>query len=95
MIYVGTVVKIVDNTEGFYGLCIGVLSNLVRASVGDVIVVSIKSVILNKHLKFKKKVKVLKGSIYKALVIRVSHILNRSGLFYFKTSCNCVAILGR
>lgn len=70
MIYTQTFVKIADNSGGFFALCIGILSQSKLAVIGDTIVVSIKSIFLNRKLTHKKKQKILKGSIHKAVLIR-------------------------
>lgn len=60
MLYVQTVVRISDNSGGFFGLCIKILGQNKRAAVGDAVVISIKSILLNKKVTHRKK-KGLKG----------------------------------
>jgi ribosomal protein L14 len=43
-----------------------------RASAGDAVVISIKSIILNRKLVIKRKRKVLKGTVRVAIVLRTS-----------------------
>lgn len=69
MIQVGTNLNVIDNSGARKACCIKVLSGYRRryAFIGDVVVVSIKS--LRTRRKFASKAK--KGEIYKALVVRV------------------------
>lgn len=74
MLYVQTIVDIVDNSGGLLGLCIRVLgSRKLRAAAGDAVVVSVKSIILNRKLVIKKKRKVLKGTVRKVIVLRTAY----------------------
>lgn len=94
MIYVQTLLKIIDNSGGCTALCIRILSNSSIGRVGNALIVSIKSIILNRKITHKKKRKVLKGSIRKAVVVRTSRPLKRWGNIHLKGFSNCVAILG-
>lgn len=94
MLYVQTVVKIADNSGGFFGLCIRLLSNKKKADVGDAVVISVKSIFINKKLTHKRKRKVFKGTVRRAIVIRVAYQKKRSFNIFFKGSTNAVAILG-
>lgn len=94
MLYVHTLVKIADNSGGFYALCIRVLSHSKRAKIGDPLVISIKSIILNKKITHQKKRKVLKGTVRRAIVIRHAYTITRSFNLKTKGSTNSVAILG-
>ena len=96
MLFVQTIVKIADNTEGELGLCIGFLGNAGKiASAGDNIVISVKKTLLNRKLVIKRKKKVISGSVYKVIVIRTSYIRRRKENFFFKNSTNAVAVLGK
>lgn len=77
MIYVQTLLQIVDNSGGYTALCLRILSNSKLGRVGDAVIVSIKSIILNKKITHKKKRKVIKGSVRKAVIIRTSKPLKR------------------
>lgn len=94
MLYVQTLVRIADNSGGFFGLCIRILGHNTRAQVGDCVVISIKSIILNKKITHQKKRKVLKGTVRKAIVIRNSFQKLRNFNIFVKGSTNVVAILG-
>lgn len=95
MIIVHTVVNIVDNSGGLLGLCIRVLGNQKKkAAAGDAIIVSIKSIILNRKLVIKRKRKVLKGTVRKVIVLRTAYERRRHPNFFFKNATNAVAVLG-
>lgn len=68
MIQVGTILNVVDNSGARKACCIKVLSGYKRryANIGDLIVVSIKSL----RTKRKAMSKTKKGEIYKALIVR-------------------------
>ncbi len=94
MIYIQTLLKIADNSGGYFALCLKVLSNSKVGRVGDAVIVSIKSIIANKKITHKKKRKVLKGSVRKAVIVRTARIVKRWGNVNLKGSSNCIAILG-
>lgn len=94
MLYVQTLVRIADNSGGFYGLCIKVLGQNKRAKVGDAIVISIKSIILNRKITHQKKRKVLKGTVRRAIVIRHAYQVPRGFNTFIKGTTNAVALLG-
>lgn len=94
MIYIQTLLKIADNSGGYFALCLKVLSNSKIGRVGDAVIISIKSLITNKKITHKKKLKVLKGSVRKAVIVRTAQIIKRWGNINLKGSSNCVAILG-
>ena len=94
MVYVQSILKIADNTGAFYGLCIRILSNSKLAKPGDVLVISIKSIIFNKKVLFQKKRKVFKGDVKKVILLRSGSIKNRNSL-YLKSKSNAVALIGK
>ena len=57
MVYVQTIVRVSDNSGGFLAMCIGILSQSPEAVVGDTLVISIKSILLNRKLTHQKKKK--------------------------------------
>ena len=82
MVQVQTSIKIIDNSGAKLGKCIKVLTpksmkgNMI-ASVGDLILVTLKRVIPLKKVK--------KGTIYKALLVRSKKILKRViGYLFFE-----------
>jgi len=68
MIQNGTYLNIVDNSGARSAFCIKVLSGFSRryARIGDIVVVSIKSLRTKRRLTSKAK----KGEIYKAVIVR-------------------------
>ena len=63
MIQIGTRLQVSDNSGAKSVECIKVLNKLKSASIGDIIVISVKSTIS------KQKSKVDKGGVYKALIV--------------------------
>lgn len=76
MIQNGTILAVVDNSGAKSAICIKVLKGFKSkyAFSGDLILVSIKS--LRSKRRFASKV--LKGELYKALVVRTKSTLNKS-----------------
>jgi ribosomal protein L14 len=72
ILFIQTIIKIIDNTGGFYAKCIGVLTNSKLGRVGDQVVISVKSVLLNKKVTHHKKRKVLKGTVRRAVLLKTS-----------------------
>lgn len=68
MIQVGTILNVIDNSGARKACCIKVISGYKRryAYIGDLVVVSIKSL----RTKRKASSKAKKGEIYRALVVR-------------------------
>ena len=67
MIQTGTFVNIIDNSGAKKGLCIKILNSGYQqryAHVGDLVLISIKTV------KFSPNLKVQKGEMHKALIVR-------------------------
>lgn len=95
MLYVQTVVNIVDNSGGLLGLCIRVLGSAKRvASAGDAIIVTVKSILINRKVVFKRKKKIICGAVKKVIVLRTSYRRRRHPNFFFKNATNAVAVLG-
>jgi large subunit ribosomal protein L14 len=92
--YVQTLVRICDNSGGFYALCIQVLGHSNPAKAGDAVMLAIKSIIINRKLVRRRKRKVLKGTVRKAVVIRTGAIHRRWGNVFLKIDSNAAAILG-
>ena len=96
MLYTQTVINIVDNSGGFLALCIRILKSQARSAVpGDVVSLSVKSILLNKKIRLIRKRKVLKGHVYQAVVLRTSTPTRRFGNVYLRSKGNAVAILGK
>lgn len=94
MIYVQSLLKVVDNSGGKLALCIRILANSKLGRVGTAVIISIKSIVINKKITHKKKRKVLKGTVRKAVILRTAHPIKRWGNINIKGTNNCVAILG-
>jgi ribosomal protein L14 len=77
VVYAETLLKIIDNTGGYFALCIRVLSNSKLGRPGDEVVIAIKSILLNKKVAHRKKRKVLKGTVRKAVLLRTTYFLKR------------------
>ena len=85
MIQVGTELKVVDNSGAKKAYCIKVLatsSNNKIAKLGTFILVVIKAL---RKQKSKSKLKVKKGEIVKALVIRTKNF-NKNNIYFFENA---------
>jgi large subunit ribosomal protein L14 len=83
MIQVGSKLLVTDNTGGRLVKCIKVLARSRTASIGDIIMTSVKNTIT------KQKSKITKGKMYKALVIETAKGQKRkdgSSLRFFQNS---------
>ncbi len=87
MIQTESVLDVADNSGAKKVLCIKVLGGSKRkyATVGDVIVVSIKEAIPN--------AKVKKGSVMKAVVVRTSKELRRADGSYIRFDTNSAVLI--
>jgi ribosomal protein L14 len=72
MVFIQTIVRVIDNSGGFYAKCIGILTNSRLARVGDAVAITIKSILLNKKITHRKKRKVLKGTVRRAVLLKTS-----------------------
>ena len=86
MIQTETRLKVCDNSGAKEALCIRVMGGTGRryASVGDVIVVSVKSVIPSSDLK--------KGAVSKALVVRTKKEIRRADGSYIRFDENACVV---
>jgi large subunit ribosomal protein L14 len=93
MIQVGTFLNVVDNSGAKEVCCIRVLGGYRRryASIGDVIVVSVKQ--LRKKRRLFSKVK--KGEVCKALIVRTKIGLKYSSSDCLQFTTNSVVLLSR
>jgi large subunit ribosomal protein L14 len=87
MIQIGTILKVVDNTGAKTASCLKIKSGYRRryAYMGDIILVSIKSV----RIKRRESLKVKKGEIYEALILRIRKnkiLFSGDSSFFFKSS---------
>lgn len=88
MIQTETVLNVADNSGAKKVLCIKVLGGSKRryASIGDVIVVTVKEAIPN--------AKVSKGDVLKAVVVRTAKELRRMDDTYVKFDDNSAVLIG-
>ena len=87
MIQVETVLDVADNSGARKVLCIKVLGGSKRkyASIGDVIVVSVKEAIPNSKVK--------KGEVMKAVVVRTAKEVGRSDGSFIRFDTNSAVLL--
>jgi len=87
MIQIESVLNITDNSGAKRAMCIKVLGGSGRryASVGDVIVISIKSATPNSKVK--------KGSVEKAVIVRTSKEIRRKDGSYIRFQDNAAVLL--
>lgn len=93
MIQQQTILKVADNSGAKSVKCIKVLGGFKRkiAFLGDLIIVSVQQL----RNKSRKSSKVLKGEVYKAIVVRTKQkVKNSDGSFYF-FSKNAVSLLSK
>ena len=95
MVYSGTFLNIIDNTGGNRALCIRVLSNSKLGVPGNLVVIAVKSIFINRKITYSRKKKVRKGTVKKCLLIRVSYTIKRWGNYYIKFESRGVALIGR
>jgi len=84
MIYVSSVVPVLDNSGGLLVKCIKVYgkSPRGRADVGSLMLVSVKT--------YKTHKKVKRGQLFKCLLSRVKHNVLRHGGYYVKSELSGV-----
>jgi large subunit ribosomal protein L14 len=87
MILVGTRLQVSDNSGAKIVECIKVLNKLQSASLGDIIIVSVKETIA------KQKSKVEKGAVYKALIVETTQGVQRKDGSVIQFARNSVVIL--
>ena len=88
MIQMQTVLDVADNSGAKMVMCIKVLGGSKRkyASVGDIIVVSVRDAIPNSKVK--------KGSVARAVIVRTSRELRRPDGSYIKFDNNSAVLIG-
>ncbi len=89
MIQMQTVCDVADNSGAKLVQCIKVLGGTHRkvASIGDVIVVSVKQAI--------PKGKVKKGEVHRAVIVRVARNIRRGDGSYLKSDGNAVVLINK
>jgi large subunit ribosomal protein L14 len=88
MIQMQTILDVADNSGAKKVMCIKVLGGSKRkyASVGDVIVVSVRDAIPNSKVK--------KGSVARAVIVRTARELRRPDGSYIKFDTNSAVLIG-
>lgn len=87
MIQQQTLVKIADNSSIKNAKCIKVLEKLKKASIGDMIIVSIQKIKDNSNNKLNKKM------LVKAVVLTTKQFFNCKNGFFLKFKTNSIVIL--
>ena len=90
MVHVQTKLNVIDNSGAKIAQCIKILKNKRHASIGDIIVVSIKDT-----YKSNQKSKVQKGDVSLALVVRTKKAIMRKDGSSIKFDKNSVVLLHR
>ncbi|MCV3769548.1 MAG: 50S ribosomal protein L14 [Wolbachia pipientis] len=85
MIQKNTLLEVADNSGARKVLCIGLLGGKKFASVGDIVIVSVKSV--------NSKGKIEKGKMYRAVVVRVKSRIRKSDNSVIYFSSNAVVLI--
>ncbi len=88
MIHIQTKLKINDNTGIKLGQCIKIYKRK-TGSIGDTILISVKKLRLNQ----KKKTKILKGDLFKALIVHTSYNKKSTRGNMIKFDKDCIVIL--
>ena len=89
MIQAETKLKVADNSGAKLLLCIKVLGGSKRryASIGDIIIVSVKEAIPNSKVK--------KGSVLRAVIVRTSKEINRPDGSYIRFDDNSAVLINQ
>lgn len=88
MIHIQTILKIKDNTGVKKGQCIKIYKRATGA-IGDTILISVKSLRLNQ----KKKIKIAKGDLLKALIIQTKYSSKNTIGNFIRFDENCAVVL--
>ena len=99
MIQVGTILKVCDKTGINTVQCIKVLGSYKKriAYLGDTIIVSIITINSKKFINMKsfKKKRFLKGTIHRALIVRLNKFYKRTNQILLKFNENSVIIVNK
>ncbi|MDM8335009.1 50S ribosomal protein L14 [Wolbachia pipientis] len=85
MIQKNSLLEVADNSGAREVLCIGLLGGRKAASIGDIIIVSIKTI--------NPKGKVERGKVYRAVVVRVKNRIRKSDNSVIRFSSNAVVLV--
>ena len=99
MIQLGSLVKVADKTGVVLGQCIKVLGNSCKriAYIGDIILISVKWINVKKFHKVKERLKkrFRRGSMHRALIIRVKVNVKVINGVFIKFNENAVIIISK
>lgn len=99
MLYLGTVVNVVDNTGILKARCIKVYGSTkkLHANIGDYILVVVLTYTLKRGLIVddKKKNRFLKGNLHRAIVLRTKNNFMRIYGFFLRFSDNAVILVNK
>jgi len=93
--YRGSFLKIIDNTGGNRALCVKIFSNSELGRPGNVVLVVVKSILINRKITYRKRKRVGKGTVRTCLLLRVAYTMKRKGGINIKFSTIGVALIGR
>lgn len=87
MIYIGSVLKCIDNSGALTCRCLKIYKKTYksRGEVGDILLVAIKS--------YRPNRKVKRGELYKAILMRTVHQVKRYGSTYISTDDKSIVLL--
>lgn len=88
MLQTQTKVKIIDNTGGKLGMCLTTYKNK-SGKIGDIILISVKKI----KSQSKQRIKLSKGDMYKALIIRTKKLTLNFANTCVKFDQNAVILL--
>lgn len=89
MIQIQTKLKINDNSGIKRGQCIKIYKKNNKGTIGDTVLVSVKNLKLNP----KKKIKIVKGDLFKALIVHAKYSTISTIGNYIRFDSNCCIIL--
>jgi large subunit ribosomal protein L14 len=89
MIQIQTNLKINDNSGIKLGQCIKIYKKNKKGTIGDTILVSVKNLKLNP----KKKIKIVKGDLFKALIMHTKYSTQSTIGNYIRFDSNCCITL--
>jgi large subunit ribosomal protein L14 len=89
MIQIQTKLKINDNSGIKLGQCIKIYKKNKKGIIGDTILISVKNLKLNP----KKKIKIIKGDLFKAIIVHTKYSYPSTIGNYIRFDSNCCIIL--
>nr|UNJ18916.1 ribosomal protein L14 [Cyanidiaceae sp.] len=97
MVQIKTRLKVLDNSGAKFVQCIGILgrNSNKSVSVGDIVVVSVRKVSLSRQLGigFLKRYNVIKGGVYKAVLVQIVKEQKIEDNSFVRFSINSVVLI--